>query len=349
LASVAAIVLTAANTLSRQKMTERILITGATGNTGRVIAAELLGRVGPELSIVAMARGEASRARLAARGLPTVHGDFDDPASLVRALAGVTRAYLVCTPDERLIARETAFITAARAAGVRHIVKCSAYMADIDGETQNLRSHGVIERALRDSGLEYTVLRPHGFMQTFTLFAWDMIERAGVISNPTGDGGLPLVDVRDVARVAVKALTEPGHSGKVYDLTGPEALTGARMAELLERVLGRPISYLPAAPAPFAVIMRLLGVPPTPREHVVKIMRMTREHRLERVHGTLAELGVGPTCYEEFLRDLVAGRTGGGNSFEAPTSAVFTVLSAVMPVLMRLRFRVFGRPRRSAA
>ena len=123
-------------------MTERILITGATGNTGRVVAAELLGRVGPELSIVAMARGEASRARLAARGLPTVHGDFDDPASLVRALAGVTRAYLVFTPDERLIARETAFITAARAAGVRHIVKCSAYMADIDGETQNLRSHG---------------------------------------------------------------------------------------------------------------------------------------------------------------------------------------------------------------
>lgn len=176
-----------------------------------------------------------------------------------------------------------------------------------------------------------------------------MIQRAGVISNATGDGGMPLVDLRDVARVAVKALTEPGHIGKTYELTGPESLTGYDMAERLERVLGRPISYLPAVPAPFAVMMRVFGVPPTPREHVVKIMQMAREHRFERVHSTLAELGVGPTSYEEFLRDLVAGCTGGGNSFAAPSSVAFKVVSAVMPALMRLRFRVFGRPQRPAA
>lgn len=329
-------------------MSERILITGATGNTGSLVAEGLQKLAVPGLEVVAMARSAANRARLAARGLASVHGDFDDPASLVRALGGVSRAYLVCTPDERLIPRETAFITAARAAGVRHIVKCSAYMAAIAGETQNLRSHGVIERALRESGLEYTILRPHGFMQTFTLFAWDMIERAGVISNPTGDGGMPLVDLRDVAQVAIKAFTEPGHSGKTYDLTGPEVLTGDDMAEQLERVLGRPITYLPASPVPFAVMMRVLGVPPTPREHVVKIMRMTREHRFERVHSTLAELGVPPTCYEDFLRDMVAGRAGGGNSFEVPSSPVFRVVSAVMPALLRLRFRVLGRPVRQA-
>ena len=258
------------------------------------------------------------------------------------------RAYLVCTPDERLIPRETAFIAAARAAGVRQIVKCSAYMADVQGETQNLRSHGVIEQALRASGLESTILRPHGFMQTFTLFAWDMIERAGVISNPTGDGGMPLVDLRDVAKVAVKAFTEPGHSGKTYDLTGPEVLTGDDMAALLERVLGRPITYLPAAPGPFALMMRLLGVPATPREHVVKIMQMTREHRFERVHTTLAELGVPPTSYEDFLRDLIAGRTGGGNSFAAPSSPMIKIVGMVMPALLRLRFWALGRPVRAA-
>lgn len=324
-------------------MSGRILITGATGNTGSLVAEGLM-RAGVE--VVAMARSAANRDRLTARGITSVHGDFDDPASLRRALDGVSQAYLVCTPDERLIPRETAFIAAARAVGVRHIVKCSAYMADVMGETQNLRSHGVIERVLRESGLEYTILRPHGFMQTFTLFAWDMIERAGVISNPTGDGGMPLVDIRDVAKVAVKAFTEAGHNRKVYDLTGPEVLTGDDMASLLERVLGRPITYLPAAPGPFAVMMRVLGVPPTPREHVVKIMRMTREHRFERVHATLAELGVTPTHYEEFLRDLVAGRTGGGNSFAAPSSPVYKIVSAVMPALLRLRFRMFGRPMR---
>ena len=328
-------------------MRERFLITGATGNTGSLVAEGLQRLGSADTEVVAMARSAANRDRLAARGLACVHGDFDDPASMRRALAGVSRAYLVCTPDERLIPRETAFIAAARAAGVRHIIKCSAYMADVHGETQNLRSHGVIEQALRESGLEHTILRPHGFMQTFTLFAWDMIERAGVISNPTGDGGMPLVDIRDVARVAIKAFTEPGHVGKTYDLTGPEVLTGDDMAACLERVLGRPITYLPAAPGPFAVMMRILGVPPTPREHVVKIMRMTREHRFERVHSTLAELGVQPIRYEDFLRDLLAGRTGGGNSFAAPTSAIFKVVSTIMPAMMRLRFRVFGRPVRA--
>jgi uncharacterized protein YbjT (DUF2867 family) len=322
-------------------MPDSILVTGATGNTGRVVADELL-RLGHP--VVAMARGPARRDQLAARGLTSVHGDFDDPPSLARALAGARAAYLVCTPDERLVARETAFIRAARAAGVRHVVKCSALLADERGETRNLRSHGIIERALAESGMDHTIVRPTGFMQTFTLFAWDTIEKAGVISNPTGDGKMPLVDVRDVARVAVKALTEPGHAGHTYDLTGPEALDGERMAEILTAVLGRPISFLPAAPAPFAVMMRLLGVPPTPREHVVKIMRMTREHRLERVHATLARLGVEPTTYEQFLRDLVAGRTGGGNSFEPPKGPLVALLGALLPLALRLRIRLLGRP-----
>jgi uncharacterized protein YbjT (DUF2867 family) len=326
-------------------MKDHIVLTGATGNTGQVLAEEL-SRLG--VPFVAMARSEANRARLRARGFEAVHGDFDDPASMERALAGAKSAYLVCTPDETLIPRETAFIAAAKKAGVATIVKCSAYMADVAGETANLRSHGVIERALVESGLGYTILRPHGFMQTFTLFSWDMIQKAGVISNPTGDGKLPLIDVRDVARVALKALTEPGHEGKVYDLTGPEALDGHEQAEILERVLGRPVTFLPADPVQFEIIMRILGVPDTPREHVVKIMRLTRERRVERVHDTLEQLGIQPTTYEQFLRDLLAGRTGGGHSFELPNSRIARAIGAVMPAVMRLRFELLGRPKRAA-
>jgi len=76
-------------------------------------------------------------------------------------------------------------------------------------------------------------------------------------------------------------------------------------------------------------------------------MRMTREHKLERVHDTLEQLGIRPTTYEEFLRDMVAGKTGGGNSFEAPSSGIAKVIGAVMPVAMNLRFRLLGRPRRA--
>ena len=317
-------------------MKNHIVITGATGNTGQLVAEELQRRKVP---FVAMARSEKNKRKLAERGIESVHGDFDDPASLVKALAGAEKAYLVCTPDHMVGPRETAFIHAADKAKVRHVVKCSAYWAGLDAPSGNLRSHGRIERALTDSGLEYTLLRPHGFMQTFTLFSWDMIQKVGVLTYPGGDGAIPLVDVRDVAKVAVKALTEKGHAGKAYDLTGPEMLTFHQVAEILSRVLEKPVKYLPGNERAFLAMMILMGVTPTPREHVLKIARLQRQHNMGKVESTLRDLGVTPTTYEQFAGDLVAGRTGGGNSFEPPDTLLFRLVSALMPAMMRLALR----------
>ncbi|MFO0551659.1 MAG: SDR family oxidoreductase [Polyangiaceae bacterium] len=320
-----------------------ILLTGATGNTGSAIARELSARGVP---FVAMARSSARRRELTERGLEVVAGDFDDPKSLASALEGIERAYLVSTPDETLMRREGAFIDAAKKAGVRHIVKCSAYLADESSESPNLRSHGVVERALRDSGMAWTILRPHGFMQTFTLFSWDLVREAGVISAPHGEGKMPLVDVRDVAALAVKALTEPGHEGKLYEITGPQALGMWDMAELLERALHRPVSFVEGDAGSMEVVMKILGVPETPRKHVEVIAKLVRERRVERVHDTLREQGITPTTYEQFLEDWIAGRAGSGNSFKPPNTAVVRALTFAMPKLMRLRIKLLGRPRR---
>ncbi len=314
----------------------RIVVTGATGNTGGIVAQRLRER---GVSFVAMARSDASRRRLAAEGVETVAGDFDAPWSLERALEGADAAYLVCTPDEHLVRRELAFVQAASRAGVRHVVKCSAYAAGPDAETRNLRAHGLIERALMDSRLAWTVVRPHGFMQTFTLLGWDLIQRAGVVSFPAGDGAIPLVDVRDVAAVVVKALTEPGHEGQVYDVTGPEALSFARQAEILGRVLGREITYVPGHERELAALLSLLGATETPREHAIGIARLIRERRLERVHPTLEALGLRATTFEEFVRDVVEGRTGGGNSFQPPDGPLARAMGAIMPLVFRLRVR----------
>ena len=312
----------------------RILLSGVGGNTGRVIADSLLARGVP---FVAMTHGARNQAAFQARGMATVLADFDDPPSLRAALAGIERAYLVCTPDEKLVQRETAFIEAAKQAGVQHVVMCSAYLSGETAETQNLRSHGVIEAALQRSGLAYTILRPVGFMQTFTLFVWDMVQKAGALSLPAGDGGMALIDVRDVAQVAIKALTEPGHDGKVYDLTGPEVLSLGRQAEIMSRVLGRPVTYLPGKEAELARVMSVLGVPATPTEHVIKVFRMQREHRLEVLLPTLRDLGIEPTPYEAFLRDYVAGRTVGGNSFQPPDTLFIRAFNQVGVWMMRLR------------
>jgi uncharacterized protein YbjT (DUF2867 family) len=317
-------------------MKNHIVVTGATGNTGQIVADELKRLKVP---FVAMARSEKNRRKLAERGIESVLGDFDDPASLVKALQGAEKAYLVCTPDHHVGPRETAFVRAAEKARVRHVVKCSAYWAGLDAPTGNLRAHGRIERALTDSGMEYTILRPHAFMQTFTLMSWDTIQKAGVVSFPGGDGAMPMVDVRDVAKVAVKALTEKGHAGKAYDLTGPEMVNFHQVAEILTRVLGRPIKYIPGNETAFLGVLMVMGVTPTAREHVFKIARLQRQHNMGKVESTFRDLGITPTTYEQFAGDLVAGRTGGGNSFEPPDTLLFKLVSAVMPVMMRLALR----------
>jgi uncharacterized protein YbjT (DUF2867 family) len=320
-----------------------ILLTGATGNTGSEIARQLLAR---GVAFKAMARTAHARRALEDKGIPAVAGDFDDPSSLAPALAGVDRAYLVSTPDETLIDRELAFIDAAKRAGVRHVVKCSAILADETSESPNLRSHAVIERALRRSGVAWTILRPHAFMQTFTLFSWDLICEAGVISAPHGDGMMPLVDVRDVAALAAKTLTEPGHEERCYDVSGPEALSMWDMAEVLTRVLRRPVSYVEGSARSMELMMRALGVPEVPRKHVDVAARLVRENRVAKVNDTLIEHGVKPTTYEQFLLDWVAGKTGGGNSFKLPDTRLARALSAAMPKLMKLRIALGGRPQR---
>ena len=289
-----------------------------------------------------MVHSERRKAQLAAAGIESVMGDFDNPESMERALEGVEKAYLVCTPDEKLVQRETAFINAAKKAGVQLIVKCSALLAGPTAETQNLRSHGVVEEALIKSGIAYTILRPTGYMQTFTLFGWDMIQKAGVISMPAGDGRMAMVDVRDVATVAIKALTEPGHTGKAYDITGAEAFNLYEMASDLQKALGHSVTYLPGNEQQLTMVMRVLGVPPTPSEHVIKIFRMQREHRIEMIHTTLQELGITPITYAQFARDLVAGRTGGGNSFQPPDTFMVRLMNAMMPTMMKMQLAFSG-------
>ncbi|MFO7563676.1 MAG: SDR family oxidoreductase [Enhygromyxa sp.] len=319
-------------------MSAPILLTGATGNTGRVVAEGLRER---GHAFVGLVRSEARRRQLEAADVDTVMGDFDDPRGLVSALRGFETAYLVCTPDELLIPREVAFIRAAREAGVRRIVKCSAFAADLLAPTQNLRAHAAIEAELIHSGLEYTIIRPHGFMQSFTLFNWPMIEKVGVISLPAGDGRMPLIDVRDVAEVVVRALTEPEHVGKIYDLTGPEAIDMYEQAATFARHLGRPIRYIPGQDWQLLMLMKLLGVPPTPTEHVIKVFRMQREHAFHPT-TTLAELGITPITFDQFVVDYLAGRTGGGNSFEPPAGAVGKAIDLLTTAAMKLDLRRRG-------
>ena len=216
-----------------------ILITGATGNNGAEIVKGLIAR---GEAVRAMVRKVPEQKDAFPAGVEYAVADFDDADSLRRALAGVDRAFLVTPSSEKVEEQQLRFVDLAREAGVKHIVYLSQLHAREHSPVRFLRYHAAVEAALARSGMAFTNLRPNLYMQGLLLFK-QLIASQGKITAPTGESPVSVVDVRDIAAVAVAALTEAGHEGKSYDITGPEALTHAQMAEELSQSLGKPVAF----------------------------------------------------------------------------------------------------------
>lgn len=211
-----------------------ILITGATGTIGREVVRLLADR---GVESLAMSRKPS--------GPAVVRADFDDPASLRRAADGVDTLFLLTAPATATSRHDLAMLDAARAAGVAKVVKLSAIgtgSTTADGRVIG-RWHLAGEEAVRGSGMAWTVLRPSSFASNVLRFAAE-----GRLANLTGDGRQGVVDPRDVAAVAVEALTTDVYSGQTLTLTGPELLSVPEQAAALSRVLGRTVETVEVPP-----------------------------------------------------------------------------------------------------
>ncbi|MDH6625587.1 uncharacterized protein YbjT (DUF2867 family) [Streptomyces sp. LBL] len=261
-----------------------ILVTGATGTVGRLVAERLSG-TGPVRLLVRTPH----RAPVRGPGIETVGGDFDDPGSLREALSGV-RSTLLVTTNPLAPAQDENFVTAARTAGVAHVVKLSAHaVADLDATDLVTRWQRDNEELLRASGLQWTFLRPRSFMSNTLSWARSVREE-GVVRAPHGSSRNATVDPRDIADVAVRALTEPaGHAGRVYALTGPEAVTPARQTDTLADLLQRPLEFVELTKD--QVLRELLRRYPAPVAHALAESAERGRHGSKtQVHPTVAEL-----------------------------------------------------------
>src|SRR3954463_15036344 len=218
-----------------------ILITGATGTVGREVIGELQ-RMGAG-RVRALVRDPARASFIREAGFETVEGDFDKPETLDAALEGVERALLLTPPSPHTVAQQGAFIEAARRASVRRVVKLSALGADATAPEGFGKWHGQAEELLKSSGLGWTILRPNFFMQNL-LGQAQTIATQGAIYQPGGDARASLIDARDIATVAARTLTDEGHEGKTYTLTGPVAVSYADAAARLSDATGKSISYV---------------------------------------------------------------------------------------------------------
>jgi uncharacterized protein YbjT (DUF2867 family) len=172
-----------------------------------------------------------------------VIADFADKPSQRRALEGVDTVFLVCSPVRELVELESNMLDACRETGVRHVVLNSALGAQ-DYSKSFPSWHRKVEDKLKASGLGYTILRPNSFMQNILTYYAPSIRAQGAFYASMGNARTSFIDVRDIAVVATKTLTAPGHAGKTYELNGPEALTYAEVAEKISRASGREVQYV---------------------------------------------------------------------------------------------------------
>jgi uncharacterized protein YbjT (DUF2867 family) len=215
-----------------------ILVTGATGNVGGAVVEHLLS-AGAEVR--ALSRDPA-RARLPG-AVPVVAGDLTRPETLPAALDGVRAVFLFPVADA-----VAGFVEAASRAGVQHIVVLSSAAVVMGDDNAIGRWHATVERAVADSGIGWTFVRPGAFMAN-TLQWGDSVRTEDVVRVPYGESASAPVDEWDIGAVAATALLQPGHQGASYLLTGPEALTVAQQVKVIGSVLGRPIRFEELPPA----------------------------------------------------------------------------------------------------
>lgn len=285
-----------------------MVITGATGNIGTELTKLLAAQKVPFRAMVRKTEDAKSFADL--ENVEIVVGDFNEEKTIAAALRGMERAFLLTNSSEQAEMQQTAFVEAARRAGIKHIVKLSQWAADKDSPVRFLRYHAAVERKILDSGIGYTFLRPNLFMQGLLGFK-ESIAGQGKFFAAIGDAEISAVDVRDIAKAAAAALSEDGHAGKIYNLTGPEALTHQAMAEKLSAALNRPVRFVDVSPEAMRDALAKAGFPAWQLEGLIEdYAHYQRGEAAEITTDVLDATGKPPGNFDAFARDYATAFVG---------------------------------------
>jgi uncharacterized protein YbjT (DUF2867 family) len=278
-----------------------ILVIGATGTNGKEVVTRLSGA---GQRVRALVREPLKGDEVKLPNVEAVKGDLDDAASLDAALKGVEKAFILTAVDRRAVQWCRNFFDAAKRAGTKHVVKFSGMGAGLDAPCELMREHGTADKLLAESGLGYTILRPNSFYQNL-LWSAATIKDHGAFYLPLRDAKLSLVDVRDIASVAVAVLTGGGHAGKTYEVTGPQALSMNDVAATFTKVLGKPVKYVDVPLEAAQESMLKAGMPDWNAAAVTELYGVFATGQYARTTDTIEKLtGKKPTTLEQFVRDF---------------------------------------------
>lgn len=266
-----------------------ILVTGATGTVGKRVIKHL-DKLGA--SYIAGTRNP--------NGGKDVYFDFGDTSSFEKATEGVDKVFVLGPPMvPGLDALLSPFVDYVKETGIHRIVYFSAYKADKMG---GLDFHTKMEQKLKHDGFDYTVLRPTFFSQNFKNYEGDNINQRDILFMPAGNGTAAFIDADNIAEVAALALTQDGHTNRVYELTGPETLSYHDVAALLTEVTGRTISYPNPSPEEFKEVVVSSGAPASIADYLISVYGTIAAGNVSGVTTTYKDItGKEPTPLRKVL------------------------------------------------
>ena len=284
-------------------MASTILVTGATGTIGSEVVKALAGK--PGVTVRIGVRSAAKAEKLAAENVVPVDFDYEKPETIAAAVKGADRVFLLTPFSADQVEHGRAVIEAAKAAGVKHIVKLSAIGVENEPGIQLGRWHREVEKLVEASGISYTILRPNNFMDNFINFYGPGAD--GNIYVPFGTAAVSYIDARDVAAVAATVLTEEGHYGKAYDLTGPEAVTTAEVAKAIGEVSGRTVTYVDVPEEAASKGMLDMHMPKWMVDAMMELHGICKAGYASGVSPLVKQItGKAPRTFAEFARDRAA-------------------------------------------
>jgi uncharacterized protein YbjT (DUF2867 family) len=289
-------------------MVERILVTGASGTVGSEVINQLSSDI-VDVNIRAAAHSiESVKKVTKSESVEPIQIDYNNPDTLKDALKEVDRVFLLTPFQSDMVELSSKFLKEITNSGnIKQIVKLSVMGADSEPGIIGSRLHRQVEKMIEESRIPFTFLRPNFFMQNFVTFFSRSIKEQGAFYLPAGDGKVSFVDVRDIAAVAVQALTKNNdgrHNGKAYTITGPEAISYDDVARILSEQVGKKISYVDISEDDARKGMKETGSDEWTINYMIELFDIIRKGYLSQVSSVVDDVtGKRPTTMSQFAKD----------------------------------------------
>ncbi len=281
-------------------MAEKILVTGSNGNVGSQVVKQL-SEIG--VNVRAGVHSKEKADNINHLDVELFEMDFNNSNTISRALEGIDKVFFLTPLIPDMVEIGDRFVASAKKADIKHIVRMSGMGADNEDAITLGKMHREIEKKIEDSGIPFTHVRPNSFMQNFLMYA-QTIKEQNAFYAPIEDGKVSYVNVRDIASVISTVLTNKGHEGKGYTITGPIALSNYEIADILSNVTGRTIKYINVSDNDTRKFMSDMGMHDWLIDLLMELLAIQRAGYVSYVSPDVKEVtGHNAVSFEEFTHE----------------------------------------------